>query len=67
MQTKYKKKVRDDEKVSGIDCEETQLDRAFREITGKKAAELGRNYYNEAAALTNKTESEKASTKQIRQ
>ena len=33
LQTKYKEKIREEERASGIDCEETQLDAALEEIT----------------------------------
>ncbi|CAH3185083.1 unnamed protein product, partial [Porites lobata] len=44
LQTRYKGKVREEEKASGIDCEETPLDAAIEEILEKeKAADMERN------------------------
>ncbi|CAH3135459.1 unnamed protein product [Porites lobata] len=41
LQTKYKGKIREEEKASGIDCEETPLDAAIEEILEKeKAADM---------------------------
>ena len=41
LQTKYKRKIREEEKASGIDCEETPLDAAIEEILEKeKAADM---------------------------
>ena len=41
LQTKYKGKIREEEKASGIDCEETPLDAATEEILEKeKAADM---------------------------
>ena len=36
LQTKYKEKIREEERASGIDYEETQLDAAVEEILDKK-------------------------------
>ena len=44
LQTYYKEKIREGERASGIDCEETQLDAAVEEILDKeKAADMERN------------------------
>ena len=44
LQTKYKGKIREEEKASGIDCEETPLVAAIEEILEKeKAANMERN------------------------
>ena len=54
LQTKYKEKIREEERASGIDCEETQLDTAVEEILDKeKAADMERN--KQAGSLTKKT------------
>lgn len=53
LQTKYKEKIREEERASGIDCEETQLDAALEEILDKeKAADMERN--EQAGTLTKK-------------
>lgn len=36
LQTKYKAKIRQEERASGIDCDETDLDRALEEIINKE-------------------------------
>jgi len=57
--------VREEERASGIGCEETQLDAALEEITEKEnAADLERNV--KAGTLTTKNESEKASAEEVR-
>ena len=38
LQTKYKEKIGEEERASGIDCEETQLDAALEEIAEKERA-----------------------------
>ena len=44
LQSRYKEKMKQEEMASGIDCEETELDRALEEITDKeKASESNRN------------------------
>ena len=54
MQTKYKEKIREEERASGIDCEETQVDAAVEEILDKeKTADMERN--EQAGTLTKKT------------
>ena len=64
-QTKYKKKIREEERASGIDCEETQIDAAVEEILDKeKAADIKRN--EQAGTLTKKHQSEKASAEEVR-
>ena len=66
LQTKYKEKVREEERASGIDCVETQLDAAREEIIEKENADdLERN--DKAGTLTKKNESEKASAEEVRQ
>jgi len=53
LQTKYNEKIREEERASGIDCEETQLDAAVEEILHKeKAADMERN--EQAGTLTKK-------------
>ena len=53
LQTKYKEKIREEERDPGIDCEETQLDAAVEEILDKeKAADMERN--EQAGTLTKK-------------
>ena len=65
LQTKYKEKIREEEKASGIDCEETQLDAAVEEILDKeKAADMERN--EQAGTLTKKHQSEKESAEEVR-
>lgn len=65
LQTKYKEKIREEERASGIDCEETQLDAALEEILDKeKAADMERN--EQAGTLTKKHQSEKASAEEVR-
>ena len=65
LQTKYKDKIREEERASGIDCEETQLDAAVEEILDKeKAADMERN--EQAGTLTKKHQSEKASAEEVR-
>ena len=65
LQTKYKEKIREEERASGIDCEETQLDAAVEEILDKeKAADMERN--EQAGTLTKKHQSEKASAEEVR-
>jgi len=64
LQTKYKEKIRE-ERASGIDCEETQLDAALEEILDKeKAADMERN--EQAGTLTKKHQIEKASVEEVR-
>ena len=44
LQSRYKEKMKREEMASGIDCEETELDRALEEIIEKeKASESSRN------------------------
>ena len=58
--------MREEERASGIDCEETQLDAALEKITeNKNGADLVRNV--KAGTLTKKNESEKVSTEEVRQ
>lgn len=65
LQTKYKEKTREEERASGIDCEETQLDAAVEEILDKeKAADMERN--EQAGTLSKKYQSEKASAEEVR-
>lgn len=65
LQTKYKEKIREEERASGIDCEETQLDAALEEITEKeRAADLERN--DKAGVVNKKNESEKTSAEEFR-
>ena len=65
LRTKYKVKIREEERASGIDCEETQLDAALEEITEKeRAADLERN--DKAGVVNKKNESEKASAEEVR-
>ena len=65
LRTKYKEKIREEERASGIDCEETQLDAALEEITEKeRAADLERN--DKAGVVNKKNESEKASAEEVR-
>lgn len=65
LQTKYKEKIREEERASGIDCEETQLDAALEEILDKeKAADMERN--EQAGTLTKKHQIEKASAEEVR-
>ena len=65
LQNKFKEKMREEERASGIDCEETQLDAAVEEILDKeKTADMERN--EQAGTLTKKHESEKASAEEIR-
>ncbi|KAK2549261.1 hypothetical protein P5673_030234 [Acropora cervicornis] len=53
VRTKYKEKIREEERASGIDCEETHLDAAVEEIVDKeKAADMERN--EQAGTLTKK-------------
>lgn len=66
LQTKYKEKIREEERASGIDCEETQLDAALEEITEKeRAADLERN--DKAGVVNKKNESEKESAEEVRE
>ena len=65
LQTKYKEKIREEERASGIHCEETQLDAALEEIAEEeRAADLERN--DKASAVNKKNESEKASAEEVR-
>lgn len=65
LQTMYKENIREEERASGIDCEETQLDAALEEITEKeRAADLERN--DKAGVVKKKNESEKASAEEVR-
>ena len=65
LQTYYKEKIREGERASGIDCEETQLDAAVEEILDKeKAADMERN--EQAGTLTKKHQSEKVSAEEVR-
>ncbi|CAH3184655.1 unnamed protein product [Porites lobata] len=65
LQTKYKGKVREEEKASGIDCEETSLDAAIEEILEKeKAADMERN--EQSGTQTLKEQREKASAEEVR-
>ena len=65
LQAKYKENLREEERVSGIDCEETQLDTAVEEILDKeKAADMERN--EQAGTLTKQHQSEKASAEEVR-
>ena len=65
LQAKYKEKIREEERASGIDCEETQLDTAVEEILDKeKAADMERN--EQAGTLTKQHQSEKASAEEVR-
>ena len=51
LQAKYKEKLREEERASGIDCEGTQLDTAVEEILDKeKVADMERN--EQAGTLT---------------
>ena len=44
LQTKYREKIKEEERDPGIDCEETQLDAAVEEILDKeKAVDMERN------------------------
>ena len=55
LQTKYKGKIREEEKASGIDCEETPLDSAIEEILEKeKAADMERNEQSGTQTLKEK-------------
>lgn len=66
LQTKYKEKIREEERASGIDCEETQLDAALEQITEKeRAADLERN--DKAGVVNKKNESEKESAEEVRE
>ena len=66
LQTKYKEKIREEERASGIDCEETQLDAALEEITEKeRAADLERN--DKAGVVNKENESEKESAEEVRE
>ena len=65
MQTKYKVKIREEERASGIDLEKTQLDAAVEEILDKeKAAYMERN--EQAGTLSKKHQSEKACAEEDR-
>ena len=65
LQAKYKEKIKEEERASGIDCEETQLDTAVEEILDKeKAADMERN--EQAGTLTKQHQSEKASAEEVR-
>ena len=65
LQTKFKEKMRDEERASGIDCEETQLDAAIEEILDKeKAADIERS--EQSGTLNKKQEDEKASAEEVR-
>ena len=65
LQTKYKGKIREEEKASGIDCEETPLDAAIEEILEKeKAADMERN--EQSGTQTLKEQREKASAEEVR-
>ena len=62
---KYKVKIREEERASGIDLEETQLDAAFEEILDKeKAVYMERN--EQAGTLSIKHRSEKACAEEDR-
>ena len=65
LQTKYKGKIREEEKASGIDCEETPPDAAIEEILEKeKAAHMERN--EQSGTQTLKEQREKASAEEVR-
>lgn len=65
IQGKYQDKIRGEERASGIDCEETQLDTALEEIIEKeRAADMERN--EKADTLSKKNQSEKASAEEVR-
>ena len=67
LQTKYREKIREEERDPGIDCEETQLDAAVEEILDKEnAADMERN--EQAGTLTKKKQkhqSEKARAEEV--
>jgi len=64
IQSKYKAKIRYEEGASGIECEETELDRAIAEITGKEEeAEREKNKEDR----TQKDEKNKESAEKIRE
>ena len=65
LQTKYKEEITEEERASGMDCEETQLDAALEEITEKeRAANPERN--DKAGVMNKKIETEKASAEEVR-
>ncbi|KAK3715489.1 hypothetical protein QZH41_002227 [Actinostola sp. cb2023] len=65
LQTKHKEKVRFEEGASGINCEETELDKAIAEIIEKEMeSEKERN--EKAGTPTKKNEQEKASAEERR-
>ena len=65
LQTKYKEKIREEERASGKDCQKTQLDAALEEIAEKeRAADLERN--DKTSAVNKKNKSEKTSAEEVR-
>ena len=57
--------MRDEERASGIDCEETHLDAAIEEILEKeKTADIERS--EQSGTLNKKQEDEKASAEEVR-
>ena len=65
LQTKYREKIKEEERDPGIDCEETQLDAAVEEILDKeKAADMERN--EQAGTLTKKKKQQKHQSEKAR-
>ena len=59
LQSRYKEKMKREEMASGIDCEETELDRALEEIIEKeKASESSRNEGSSAQGKKDKEAAE---------
>ena len=59
LQSRYKEKMKREEMASGIDCEETELDRALEEIIEKeKASESSRNEGSSAQVKKDKEAAE---------
>ena len=61
LQNRHKEKIRSEERASGIECEETELDRALEEIIEK---EQSSNQEKESAAI--KTKKDKADAEEQR-
>ena len=66
LQTRYKEKMKREEMASGIDCEESELDRALDEIIEKeKFADTNRNESSSAQAKKDKAEAEEQRLKAV--
>ena len=66
LQSRYKEKMKREEMASGIDCEETELDRALEEIIEKeKASESSRNEGSSAQVKKDKEAAEEQRLKAV--